>query len=62
MDNHVFKSGELPMDRTGAAGTVREIGCALVRVARPQIRDDECVARWRMPTIGSSSRASLEGA
>ena len=41
VDNH--SAGELPMGRTGAAVTVPGSGRALVRVARPQIRDDEYV-------------------
>lgn len=50
---------ELRMDPAMTRHTVSESGRALARVARPQPRDDECVAGCGAPTIGSSSGASL---
>lgn len=49
---------ELRMDPAWTTFTVSRSGRALARVARPQPRDDECVAGWGTPTIGSSSGPS----
>jgi len=49
------------MDRTACVVTVPRSGRALARVARPQPRDDECVAGCQVPMIGSSNEASCRG-